>query len=161
MRRIDAPNNPLVWIVGGALIASWFYGAYHAYKDHEVLHAAAALFLPPYGLYMAAEQSFGHSVGSVAGRPPAVALPVAEMIEANASSCRESESWRRRTGLSEVQFAVFCTCIWKFVIENFPPNENEYVDQYGKNSPRLEQIKKRATEACLISSQNLVAPLDG
>lgn len=151
MRRIDALNNPLVWIVGGGLIALWIYGAYHAYKDHEVSHAAAALFLPPYGLYMAAEQSFGHSVGSVADRSPAFSLPVAEMIEANAASCRESESWRRRTDLTEEQFAAFCTCIWKFVIDNFPPDENEYLDQYGNNSPPLEQVKTQAIDTCLIT----------
>jgi len=149
MRRIEIANNPLVWIVGGALIASWFYGVFHTYKNHDGIKVVAALLLPPYGLYMAAEQSFGHS----ASAGEAFTLPVSEMIERNAATCRESESWQRKTGLSEAQFAAFCSCIGQFVIDNFPPDENEYVDKYGKNSPRLDQVKARAVDACLASSQ--------
>jgi hypothetical protein len=150
MRRIEVLNNPLVWIIGGALIASWFYGVFHTYKKHDGIKVAAALLLPPYGLYMAAEQSFGHSARA-GGK--AFTLTVSELIERNAATCRESESWQRRTGLGETQFAAFCICIGQFVIDNFPSDENEYVDKYGKNSPRLDQVKTRAMDACLASSR--------
>jgi hypothetical protein len=43
MRRIEIANNPLVWIVGGALIASWVYGVFHTYKNHDGIKVVAAL----------------------------------------------------------------------------------------------------------------------
>jgi hypothetical protein len=157
MRRIDALNNPVVWIVGGALIASWFYGVFHTYKAHQGIPAVAAILFPPYGLYMAAEQSFGHAASS----GEAFSLPVAEMIEKNAAVCQKSEDWQQQLGLNDEQFSVFCTCVWKFVIDNFPADENEYVDKYGKNSPRLSQVKTRATDTCLATSEYSDTPMEG
>ena len=148
MRRIEALNNPLVWIVGGGLIASWFYGAFHTYRDHQGAQAVAALIFPPYGLYMAAEQSFGHATDAM----ESFSLPVAEMIERNAALCEKSEALQQELGLNDEQFAGFCACALTFIIYNFPADENEYVDQYGKNSPRLEQVKTSATDACRASS---------
>ena len=154
MRRIDALNNPLVWILGGALITSWIYGVFHTYQDHQGTQTVAALLFPPYGLYMAAEQSFGHA----ANLREDFSLPVSEMIERNAALCKESAAWQRDLGLNDEQFAEFCTCSWTYIIDNFPVDENDFVDRYGKNSPQLDQVKSRATEVCRASSQRSMTP---
>lgn len=154
MRRVDVLNNPLVWIVGGALIASWLYGVFHTYRDHNGVQAVVALLIPPYGLYMAAEPSFGHGDGI----GESFDLPVSEMIQKSAALCETSDALQRELGLDDEKFAEFCTCAWTSIIDNFPANENEYVDQYGKNSPQLEQVKKDAMDSCRARSQYLPAP---
>lgn len=150
MQRDKILNNPLAWVVGGALITTWLFGVFHSYRGHGLTQAAAALLLPPYGLYMAVEESVAHSKGG----EPAFSLPVGELIEQNAAACRESDNFRDQSGLSVEQFAVFCSCIWRFVFENYPSGENEYVAKFGKNSPELESVKSSAIRSCFAAARN-------
>jgi FKBP-type peptidyl-prolyl cis-trans isomerase len=59
-------KSPIAWMVGGLLLAAWLAGVLHAYQSHSIGMATAALLLPPYGVYMAAEQSLGHSEADAA-----------------------------------------------------------------------------------------------
>jgi len=154
VRRIEALNNPLVWIVGGALIASWLFGAFHTYRYHQGLLAVAALLFPPYGLYMAAEQSFDHA----RSLQKSFNLPVSEVIERNAALCEQSKDWQQELGLNDQQFTGFCTCAWTYIVANFPADENDYVDKHARNSPEFDQVKMRATETCRASSLSWSAP---
>lgn len=147
-RRDQLLNNPLVWVIGGVLISSWLFGAFHAYRDHGTAQGIGALIFPPYGVFMLAEQSVSHTD---AGADP-TRMSVAELIDKNAAACRSSADLKQQFGFSDDQAAVFCQCIWRLVIENFPPGENEYVDEHGKNSPELERLKVNATSACLTSA---------
>jgi len=61
MFRHSIFDNPLVWVVGGALVSMWLHGTLHAYTAHGGVDAVAALILPPYGVYMSSEDMFGHS----------------------------------------------------------------------------------------------------
>lgn len=61
MNTRAAIDSPLAWIIGGALICSWLFGSLHAFQAHGIARAGIALLVPPYGLYMAAEQEFGHA----------------------------------------------------------------------------------------------------
>ena len=149
MRRNDVLNNPLLWVIGGALLSTWLYGVFHTYTTHDAGRALTALLLPPYGLYMAVEQSLAHSASAGA----LSSLPVADVVQENAAACRGSETVQQQLGLGDHQFATFCTCVWQYFMDNYPAGENDYVDQYGKNSPELEAVKKRAANTCLITAQ--------
>ena len=154
MRRIEALNNPLVWVFGGGLIAFWFYGVFHTYRYHQGAQALGAVLFPPYGLYRAAEQSFDHT----AGLQETFNLPVSEMIERNAALCEKSEVLQQELGLNDQQFAGFCTCVWTNIIDNFPVDENDYVDKYGRNSPQLDQVKTLAKDDCRVGAQVWTPP---
>lgn len=148
MQREKILNNPLTWVIGGALISSWLFGVLHTFRAHGMTQAVIALVLPPYGVYMLAEQSISHSDSAdVAPR-----VTVDELIEKNVTACRSSIELKLQAGFSDEQMAVFCRCVWRLVIENFPAGENEYVDEYGKNSPELERLKGNAMSTCVVSA---------
>jgi hypothetical protein len=151
-------KNPLVWILGGALITSWLFGSLHAFQAHGTTSAAISLLVPPYGVYMALEQEIGHERQS----PEEMMAPNRERdIAALAKRCSDQTEARERSGLSQDAYDMWCMCTFRMAMDNLPEGENEYVAQNGRNSPQFAPILAQAQNSCFSSAHYLGAPNDG
>ena len=144
-------------MIGGALISTWLLGVIHAYGTHSPVSAAAALILPPYGLYMAAEQIIGHAD---AGPGQALDLSTVSALPANAKGgyldqCLQKRVMSDQLSLGEIQNEVFCTCSAQMLSERVPEDEDKYVAKYGENSPEFMALRREVSESCLTSVRSV------
>lgn len=152
MDRQAALNNPLVWVLGGALAATWLYGAYHAWQSHDGGVAVTALLLPPYGIYMAVEQELGHPDAGAAKVQRGARVMSAQQL------CREDAETFEKTGLSREQYDVWCDCSWQMIADGFTPAEAAYLKENQQNSPGFQRLMKQARESCYSTARYLGAP---
>ncbi len=69
-------------------------------------------------------------------------------IQYMTEKCRNNESEFKLTGFTRERYNSFCSCYWKKMVMNYPPDEQEYFEKYGKNSMRLEEIQVEALTEC-------------
>ncbi len=62
--------------------------------------------------------------------------------------CINNEGEYKLTNLNREQYNSFCSCYWNIMVTKYPPNEEEYFNKHGKNSPRLEKIQLDALKEC-------------
>ena len=144
-------------MIGGALISTWLLGVIHAYGTHSPVSAAAAVILPPYGLYMAVEQIIGHAD---AGPGPASESSTVSALPANAKGgyldqCLQKRAMSDQLSLGETQNEVFCTCSAQMLSERVPEDEDKYVAKYGENSPEFMALRRDVSESCLTSARSV------
>ncbi len=69
-------------------------------------------------------------------------------IEYMTEKCINNEGEFELSNLSREQYDSFCSCYWNIMVTKYPTNEEEYFDEHGKNSPRLEEIQIAALKEC-------------
>ncbi len=145
-------RNPLAWMFGGALVVSWLFGSWHAFAAHGAAQAGIALLVPPYGVYMAVEQEYGHARDGTGVR---VAGDREADIAVLVARCNANAEAQEKSGLSKRAYDVWCACTMRMALDNLPDGENEYVAKHGRNSPQFAPIIKHARATCYESAKFL------
>jgi len=140
-------------MAGGALIVSWLFGVWHAWSAHSPASAAFALLIPPYGIYLASEQSFGHE----ARRPDLAAGEIAPAVaERLMAQCMRDG--RRRFALNETQLDVFCACTVQSVVGEIPAGMFVQGEMTGEQLAALVAMTERAAESCRATARYMGRP---
>ena len=152
-------ESPWTWVIGGALVSTWLLGVVHAYGAHSRIGAAAALVLPPYGLYMAVEQMVAHPNANSEGTD----APGADVLSANVDGgyldqCLQKRVVSDQLSLGEKQNEVFCTCSAQMLSERVSEGEHEYVEIHGENSPEFMALRREVSESCLVTARTVGSP---
>jgi hypothetical protein len=152
-------ESPWTWVLGGALVSTWLLGVVHAYDAHSRVGAAVALFLPPYGLYMAVEQMARHPNANEVSDAPVAGAASANAQGGYLDQCLQRRVVSDQLSLGESQNEVFCTCSAQMLAEGVSEAEYKYVEEYGENSPEFMVLRREVSENCLASARS-VGPLD-
>ena len=142
-------DSALLWAINGAIVSIWLYGAAHAFSVHDQLKGALSLAIPPYGLYMAWEKSFGH-------RPDKTELKAALLRPIVNEWCyRQSLTNNRKDNLDEEQKEIFCSCVAEMFVEVVPPDLRLDSQRSEQDSRHIQTILNRIGGSCLSSARYL------
>ncbi|MGI9330032.1 MAG: hypothetical protein ACR2QB_04890 [Gammaproteobacteria bacterium] len=151
--------SAIVWMLNGILLVTWLYGASLAYQKDGMGQGLLALFVPPYGIYVAySEGVAGNMTNEGAGSW--VKPGFSDLVTEFENRCLTNDADRELSGMVPAHYAEFCLCIARATVDLRMPEEIEYQKRTGNVTDQFQQRFNFAQRSCAATARFVRIPPD-
>jgi len=144
--------SALVWMLNGVLLVTWLYGSGLAYQKDGIGQGLLALFVPPYGIYVAYAHGVEEKKPRATGPGSWIQPSVQHLVDDLEKQCLNSEADREQSGLTDDQYAEFCLCIARSAVAMRNPKEARYQKRTGQATAQFNKRLTQAQKSCATTA---------